>query len=72
MGFEGYRLILLQINQKLALQHEEELVLFLVLVPVEFSLHDAEANHAVVHLSKGLVVPLLFAGSNEARYINQL
>jgi len=69
--FQGYRPVL-QINQKLSLQDEEELVFIIVLVPVKFALHDAQAHHAVIHLAKGLIVPFFFAGGNEAWNVDQL
>jgi hypothetical protein len=71
VGLKGYRFIL-QINQKPALEDKEELVFLIVFVPMEFSLHHTQANDTVIHLTKRLVVPLLLAGSNEARYVNQL
>lgn len=71
VGFKGYRLIL-QINQKLALEDEKELVFLIVFVPMKFPLQNAEANDAIIHLTKGLIVPLLLAGGNEGWYVNQL
>jgi hypothetical protein len=71
MGCQAYCLVF-QINQKLALEHEKELVFFFVFMPVEFALHNAEANHAVIHLTKRLVVPLLIAIGDETSYVNQL
>jgi len=69
VGFEGYRLIL-QINQKPALEDEKELVLFIVLVPMEFPLHHAKTNDTIVHLAKGLIEPLFLARGDQARHID--
>jgi hypothetical protein len=71
VGFKRYRLIF-QVNHKLALQYEKELVFFIVFVPVKFSLHNAETDYTVIHLTKGLIVPLLLAGGSEARDVDQL
>jgi len=71
MGFKCYCLIF-QVNQKLSLQNEKEFIFFIVFVPVKFTLHNAEANRAVIHLTKSLVVPSLIAGGNQAWHINQL
>ena len=60
-----------QINQKLSLQHEEEFILLVVLVPVKLALHDAETNDAIVHLAKSLVVPLVIAGGDETGHVYQ-
>ena len=43
---------LLQVQQQPALQHEEELVLLVVLVPVELSQEDAQADDGVVDLAE--------------------
>jgi hypothetical protein len=71
MGRQAYSLAF-QINQKLSLEHEKELVFFVVFMPVKFALHYAEANYAVIHLTKRLVVPLLIAIGDETGYVNQL
>jgi hypothetical protein len=71
VGCQAYCLVF-QINQKHSLEHEKELVFFIVFMPVEFALHNAEANYAVIHLTKRLVVPLLIAIGDETVYVNQL
>jgi hypothetical protein len=62
----------LQVNQQRALQDEEELVLLVVLVPVEFPFQDTEPNHAVVDATEGLVEPPLLARRDEAWHIDEL
>ena len=47
----------LQIHQQLALEHEEEFVLAVMLVPVKLALEDADSRHAVVDAAQGLVPP---------------
>src|SRR5690242_6110439 len=47
----------LQLDHKTALNHIEELVFVVVLVPVELSLHDAEPHDTVIHSAQCLVVP---------------
>jgi len=50
-------LVWLQIDRQLALDDEEELVLVVVLVPVEVALDDAQADHGVVDRDERLVEP---------------
>jgi hypothetical protein len=57
MGFEAHRLVLLYIDEQLPVQDEEELVGVVVLVPVELSLDDAEADHGVIDHRQRLVEP---------------
>jgi hypothetical protein len=45
---EGDRLAALDVDEELPVEHEEELVFVVVLVPVEFPLDDAEPNDSVV------------------------
>src|SRR5262245_61999210 len=47
----------LEVEQQPALEHEEELVLAVVLVPVELALEDAEPSDAVIHETERLVPP---------------
>ncbi len=69
--FKRDRLIF-KINEKLTLEDKKELVFLIVFMPVKFSLYDAEANHAVIHLTQGLVIPLLLTGGDKAGDINCL
>src|SRR6266567_4591174 len=55
----------LEIDDPSSLDHVEELVLVVVLVPVEFTLHHAEAHDAVVHATERLVVPAVPAAIDE-------
>ena len=51
-----------KIDEQLALDDVEELVVRIVLVPVILTLDDAKADHGFVYLAERLVVPLEFAG----------
>jgi hypothetical protein len=51
------RLRSFQLDLEAPIQHEEELVLPVVLVPVELTLHHAQADKDVSYLHQGLVVP---------------
>jgi len=47
-----------KIDDELALNDIEELVVGVVLVPVILALHHTESDHGVIHLAERLVVPL--------------
>src|SRR6185503_6855692 len=49
------------VHEEASLHHVEELVLAIVLVPVELALEDPEAYDAIVDLAERLVPPLLAA-----------
>jgi hypothetical protein len=49
----------LEIDQEPAIEHEEELVVIRVLVPVILALHHADAHDRLVHLDQSLIVPLI-------------
>ena len=61
----------LQINEESALEDEEEFVVVVVLVPVEFSLYNADPYDRAVHLSKSLVEPFIIAGGYYCGHVNQ-
>ena len=67
--FKRYRLAV-KINQKLTLEDKKELIFFIMFMPVKFPLHDAEANYAVIHLTKGLVIPLFLTSSDKAWHVD--
>ncbi len=71
MRFEGDGPVF-QVNEEPSLEDEEELVFLVVLVPVEFSLHHAEANDTLVDPAERLVVPLVLGGCDEAWDVNKL
>ena len=52
----------LDVDQQPALEHEEELVLVVVLVPVEVAFDDPQAHDGVVDLGQRLVEPRLVRG----------
>src|SRR5215469_8504080 len=43
-----------------------------MLVPMVFALHYPKANHGAVHLTQGLVVPLVRHGIHESRDVDPL
>jgi hypothetical protein len=55
----------LEIDDELAFNDVEELVVGVVLMPVILSLHHTEAEDCVIHLAEGLVVPLKLAGVDQ-------
>src|SRR3954451_16050583 len=59
-----------EINEQLALNDIKEFIVLLVLMPVILALDDAEANHRVVHLTKGLVKPLILTSLGDGFLIN--
>jgi len=54
-----------EVDEEAAIDNVEEFVFVIVFVPVKFALHNAEANYAVIHAAKGLVVPLVLTGFDE-------
>src|ERR1700730_16687783 len=64
--------VILKINQQLALYDIKELAVFLVPMPVIFTLDDAEADHRVIYLAECLVVPRILACIGRSLFINEL
>jgi hypothetical protein len=56
---QGHRLALVEVDQQLSLEHQEELILVEVLVPVKVALDHSEPDHHVVDARQGLVEPPL-------------
>ena len=52
----------LQINEQHTIQHEEELVIVVVLMPVVFALNDAGADNRFIHLAQCLIEPPVIRG----------
>jgi len=61
-----------QINRQFSLDHIEELIIHIVLVPVIFSLHYTQPDHGIIYATKRLVVPLMRAGIRQGFFIDQL
>lgn len=59
-----------EIDDKVPLQDEEELIVGVMFVPVVLALHDPQANNGVVHLAERLVVPLIGAGFHQTRNVH--
>ena len=49
-----------------------ELIVVIMLMPVEFAFHNSDTNDAIVDLSERLIGPLLFGGSHYRRDIDDL
>jgi len=60
-----------KIDNKMALQDNEELVVAIVFVPVILTLHHPQANNRIVHFAQRLVVPLVIAGFHQRRNVHQ-
>ena len=58
----------LQVNDESPFHYVEELILIVVLVPVIFTLNDAESDDRVVHPAERLVVPAVGAGRDQSRH----
>ena len=56
---------ILEINDETTVEDKEELVVIVVLVPMVFALHDAEANDRIVHFTQRLVVPGVGTGYHQ-------
>src|SRR5438876_12436418 len=59
--------LVFQIDDEVAIEHEEKLVVVVVLVPMVLTLHDAQTDNGIVDLAKRLVVPLIRASLYESR-----
>lgn len=55
----------LQVNDEVTLEHEEKLIIGVMLVPVILSLHHTQTNHGIVHCAQRLVIPLVSARFDE-------
>lgn len=55
----------LEVDQEMALEHEEKFIIRGMLMPMIFTLHDAEADYRLIHPSERLVVPCIVDHSNE-------
>src|ERR1017187_3203084 len=62
---QRYGVSALNIDHQAPGNYEEELVLIVVLVPVEVSLDDSKPNDAVVDGTYGLVEPRFRVGAND-------
>src|SRR6201988_2320299 len=59
-----------QIDDEVSVEHEEELIVVVVLVPMIFALHDAETDDGDVDLAEGLIVPAVLARTNQGRDVH--
>src|SRR5260370_6328592 len=61
-----------EVDDELSTQHEEELIVVVVFVPVVFALHHTKAHHRVVYPAERLVVPLVRDGLGQRRHVDEL
>lgn len=60
-----------QVNHEPALDHIEEFVFIVVLVPVEFSLLDAQSHDRVIHPAQRLVLPGILACIHQRLHVHK-
>src|SRR5215471_8050783 len=60
----------LQLDHKPAIDHVEELIFSVVLVPVKLSLHHAKPHDAIVDPAERLVIPGISAGISERLHVD--
>jgi hypothetical protein len=59
-----------EVDDEVTVQHKEELVVIVVLVPVILALHDAQADDGLVDATERLVAPLVGAGIHKRLYVD--
>ena len=62
MRIQHDRVPVIQVDEQLSVEHEEELVGLVVLVPVKLAFDDAETDDRVIDGRQGLVEPRLMRG----------
>lgn len=67
---QGDRVGALDIDQQFPLEDEEELVLFVVLMPMEISINYPQADHGVVYGGERLVEPGSWAAASPGTSIS--
>jgi hypothetical protein len=60
-----------QVDDKLATEDEEKLVIVVVFMPMILSLHDAETHNRVVLLAKSLIVPLICTSLHKGGQVDE-
>src|SRR5258708_15886943 len=60
-----------EIDDEATVEHHEEFIVFVVLVPVVFTLQHAQPDDGVVHFAERLVVPAVGARLDQRRNIDQ-
>jgi hypothetical protein len=61
-----------EIDEQFALDHIEELVISVVLVPVILAFDDADAHHRLVDFAESLIEPLELTGIGERLLVDYL
>jgi hypothetical protein len=61
----------LELNDEFSFDDVEELILVIVLVPMELAMHDPETHHAVIDAAQGLVPPGFLAGVGDGLHVNE-
>jgi hypothetical protein len=62
---EFYRLVF-EVNEQLAIDDVEELIVGIMLVPVILTLENAKPNDGIIYLAQRLVIPLELASIGES------
>ena len=60
-----------QIDEQFAFYDIKELIVIVVLVPMVFAFHHAQADDGVIHLAERLIEPLVGAGTRESFLVDQ-
>ena len=58
------------VDEQLALDHVEELVVVIVFVPVVFAFNHSQADHRFVHLAERLVEPLVWVRIGDGFFVD--
>jgi len=60
-----------EINQKMSIENEKELIDVIVFVPMIFALNHRQPNNRIIHFAKRLVIPRVRAGIGQFLHIDQ-
>ena len=66
-----YRLVF-EIDEQLPFRNKEELVIIVVLMPMEFAFHDPDSHDAFIHLCQGLIEPFIGTGRHHLGNVDAL
>ena len=59
-----------EINQKMSIENEKELIDVIVFVPMIFALNHRQPNNRIIHFAKRLVIPRVRAGIGQLPHID--
>jgi len=69
-GVEDHRPVF-EVDEELAVEHEEELVVLIVFVPMVFAFDDSDAYDTVIHLRQCFIIPFVFDGLYHGRHVDE-